>query len=152
RDMADESEPRPGRGGTEDRIDDSVLRLERERDPGDHHAGPVALGDVAEDIDRGVVFVVVRQELIAGIEMERADDGIDRTGRIGDEREIVRVGPDERSELATRLAKEAVEIPREELDRLPFHPVPVVPLRLENGARAGSERAVIQEGDRGIEG
>src|SRR5439155_816204 len=53
---------------------------------------------------------------------------------------------------ATRHAEEAVEVPREDLDRLPFEPVPVVPPRRENGARAGSERAVIQEGDRGIEG
>ena len=84
--------------------------------------------------------------------MERTDHGIDRAGRVGNEGEIVRIGPDERTQLAPRLGEEAIQVPGQELDRLPFHPVAVFPLRLEDRPRTGPERAVIQERDRGVEG
>ena len=135
----------------EDRVDDRVLRRDRERDPGDDDPGAVALGDVAQDVDRGVVLVVVGQELVAGLEVERADDGVHRAGRVGDEGEVVRVGADERAEVARAVAQEARQVAGEELDRLRLHPVAPAVLRLQHRARARPERAVVQEGDRGVQ-
>ena len=140
RDVADQGEPGPVGDRAEDRVDDVVLRRDRERDPGDDDAGAVALGDVAQDVDRRVVLVVVGQELVAGLEPERADDGVDGAGRVR-RRTPGRPGRRRRTRRASaaRLGEEARQVAGEELDRLRLEPVAPAALGLEDGV-AGTPR------------
>jgi hypothetical protein len=151
RDMADEEQPGPLGRGSEERVDDRVVGDGRERNPGDDDPGAVALGDVPQDVDRRVVLVVVRQELVAGREAQGSDDRVDRPGRVRDEGQIVRIGADERAELRSRPGQEDRQVAGEELDGLGLHPVTPAVLGLEHRPRGRAERAVVQEGDRGIE-
>ena len=151
RDVAEEGKPSPVRDPLEQGVDHDVLGRDRERDLGDHDAGPVALGDMAQDVDRGVVLVVVGQELVAGRKPERAEDGVDGAGRVGDEGEVVRVSADERAEVAPGTGQETRQVAGKELDRLRLEPVAERPLDLEHRTRARPERSVVQERDRGVE-
>ena len=85
-------------------------------------AGSVALGDVTDDVEDGVVLVVGRQDLVARIEPERPHDRVDRAGRVGHEREVVGVGADERAEGRANVAEVAAELAGEEPHGLRFHP------------------------------
>ena len=153
RDMADQGEPSPvGDRGRAGRSTTASSDATGNGISGDDDPGAVALGDVAQDVDRGVVLVVVGQQLVAGLEAERAEDRVDGAGRIRDEREVVRVGPDEGPEVAPSRGQQAGQVAGEELDGLRLHPVATPALGLEDGPRARPERAVVQERDRGVEG
>ena len=98
--------------------DDVVLGDRRERQPRDDDARAVARGHVAGDVQDRVVLVVGRQDLVARLEPQRAQNGVDAAGRVRDQGEVVRVGAEERPERPPDLGEEAVELAREELDRL----------------------------------
>ena len=94
----------------EDPLDDVVLRGGREREPGDDDARAVARGDVAGDVEDRVVLVVGREDLVAGLEPERADDRVHAAGRVRDQPQVVRVGADERPDRPAHLGEVAVEL------------------------------------------
>ena len=64
---------------------------------------------------------------------------------IRDEGEVVRIRADEFPERGATRGKVAVQLARQETDRLRLHPVSPVALDVEHGSRAGSERAVVEE-------
>ena len=150
-DVADDGKPRSLGDGAEERIDDDVRACHRERDPGDVEAGSIPLRHMAEDVDHGVVLVVVGQQLVARREAERAHDRIDGARRVRHEGEVVGIGADERGEGDPRAGEKGRQVAGEELDGLRLHPVLPCSLGLEDGPRTGSERPVVEEGDRGIE-
>jgi hypothetical protein len=110
-----------------------------------------AIGDEVERVPHRVVRVVGRQQLVAGREPERAQDGVDPGGRVRHEDEILRIGAEEGRELRARLIEQASEIAHEELHRLSLDAIAPALLLGEDFSRAGAERAVVQKGERGIE-
>ena len=151
RHVADQREPRARRHGLEIRLDGLRRLLDRERDAHDRERRPVALGGRAHRVERRVVLVVAGQQLVAGLEPERRQDGRDARRRVGHEHDPLGVAVEEPGDLEPHLVEVALELPVEEPDRLPLHPVPPDALRLEDGRRAGAERAVVEERDVGLE-
>ena len=151
RHVADQREPRARRHGLEIRLDRLRRLLDRERDADDRERRPVALGGRAHGVERRVVLVVAGQQLVAGLEPERRQDGRDARRRVGHEHDPLGVAVEEPGDLEPHLVEVALELPVEEPDRLRLHPVPPDALRLEDGRRAGAERAVVEERDVGLE-
>ena len=96
--------------------------------------------------------MVGRQELVARLEGERAEDGVHARRGIRDEREVVGVGADEGGQLRAGAIEQPLQLPAEEPHRLALHPLAKPLLRLDDGARAGAERPVVEEGHAGVEG
>ena len=148
--MIEQGQPGPGRDGTEHRIDDL-------RGPGDgprhrrHHDFRAAPFLPAQRVPAGVVGVVGGEQLVARLELERADHGVHAAGRVRNEREIVRICPDEPRQISPGFVEQALEITCQELQRLPLHARAQLRLRLEHRLRAGSERAVVEEVDARVE-
>ena len=69
----------------------------------------------------------------------------------GDEREALGVGAQEPGDLVADLVEARHELAVEEPDGLRLHALAPHLLRLEHGRRARAERAVVEEGDVGVE-
>jgi hypothetical protein len=100
---------------------------------------------VTDDVQDGVVLVVGREDLVAGVETERADDRVDGAGGIRHEGEVVGIGADECAEGLAGRHQRVVELTREESDGLRLHPRPQLRLDIEDVSRARSERPVVEE-------
>ena len=151
RHVADKGQPRSRRHCSEDRLDHLARAADREWHAGYDDPRPVAPGRPPERVQRRVVLVVGGQQLGAGREAERTEDGVHAGRRVRDEDQVVRVGTDERRQRRARLVEQPLELAGQEADRLRLQPVAPALLRLEDGPRAGSERAVVEERDRRVE-
>ncbi len=92
------------------------------------------------------------EQLVAALEVERAQHGIEAGGGIRHEGQVVRIGAHERSKLASRRVQGRLEVMGEEEDRLGLHPFAPRLLGGEHRARSGTVRAVVEEGDGRVQG
>lgn len=120
---------------------------DRKRDPRNHDPSAVAGSDRGEGVERGVVLVVGSQQLVAGLEVERTQDGIDPGRGVGNEGEPVGIGAEERRHPFPCGIEQPRELPRQEADWLRLHPVSQDTLEFQHLHRAGAVRAVVQERD-----
>jgi hypothetical protein len=120
--MVDEQERGPGSGGVPDGVHHGVFAPEGERHSNEDDAGARALRDEIEHIAAGVVLVVGDEEFVAGLEWERAQDGVHAGRGVGDERETVGVGRDECRDPVPSFIEEGAVLPYEEVDGFGFEP------------------------------
>ena len=125
---------------------------DREGDLGDDDAGAGALRGVHGRIARRVVFMVVDEDLVTWLEVQRPQDGARRNSGVRHERQVVWIGADERSDHRPRLADLSLELASEEVDRVGFEAILPLSLGRQDRRRTGTERAVIEERHRRIEG
>ena len=85
------------------------------------------------------------QDLVAGFQRQRASDHVQPGGGVGDVDKIVCIGADEGAQRGAGLGHQALEAAAEELDRLAFELALPALVGLEDGARAGAERPVVEE-------
>ena len=142
-----EHQPRAVGHRREHRVRHLLRPREREGDLGHHHARAGSAGHRLERVGAGVVGVVGGDQLVAGLQDERAEHGVHPDGGVVDEGEVVGVDVEERPEPAARLVEQRLDGPDEEVDRIPLHPGPELGLQREHLAGAGAERAVVEEGD-----
>ena len=150
-DVVDQHEPGPRGHAAEDRVDHRVRGGERKRDAHHHDPRARAASRVAERVVRGVVLVIGHDELVASREVERAQDRIDSRSRVGDESQVVRVGAHEPAQLGPRRIHPPLPVAGHEVDGLPLELGPQLLLRFQDRLRAGTERAVVEEGHGGVE-
>ena len=120
---------------------------DRERDPDDDDARAVACRGGPQRVERRVVLVVAGQELVAGLEPQRGEDGRDAGRRVGHERDAVGIRLEEHRDPLPRLVEVPLELAAEEPDGLRLHALAPHALGLEHRVRAGAERAVVEVGD-----
>lgn len=91
-DLADQDQTGPWGDRLEDHMERVVRVSDRKRDPGDHDPGAIARRHHAQRIDRGVVLVGGREQLVSGLEAERLQDRVDARRGVGHESEPVGIG------------------------------------------------------------
>ena len=149
--MADDCQPRPRRHRREDRLEELGVAFDLEGQPRDDDACVGQASDLGLGVEDRVVLVVRRQELVARLEPERAEDGRHAGRRVRNEDEALGIRVQERRHLASRRVEALLEGRPQEPDRLGLELVDHRPLGLEDRHRTGSERAVVQVRDPGIE-
>ena len=99
------------------------------------------------------VFGVPEEHLVAGSELERPCDRVQRRAGVRHEGEVLRTRADVRRETALGRVEELREaaLEGEELDRLPLELALEPLVGLEHGHGARAERAVVQEHHIGVE-
>jgi hypothetical protein len=150
-DVVQEHEPRPRGHCAEHRVRDVLRAAEREGHAGDHHAGAGPARDRVECVDAGVVAMVGGEQLVARVELERAEHGVHPGGGVVHEGQVVRIGAEEGGEAGPCIVEQRLERPDQEVDGVPLHPGPELGLQREHLPRAGPERSVVEEGDLGVE-
>ena len=118
------------------------------RDDG-HGAG--FRGDEADGVETGVVVMVRREDLVTGLEVERAQDRVHAGGGVGNQRQIVGIGMEDPAEAPADDVEMRFELVGKELDRIPFHPRAPLRLGMKHRPRRRSERAVVEEIDIRVE-
>jgi hypothetical protein len=81
--------------------------LERKRNGSDYYMSTASRGDVARRFGAGFVGMIGDEDLVPGLEYERAQHRVDAGGRVGDEREVGGIGADESAEPCQRLVEPA---------------------------------------------
>jgi hypothetical protein len=81
--------------------------------------------------------VVGRQNLVASIELDRAQDGIDRGRRVGDQREVVGVRSDLGRKLGSRPVQEILQVASQEGHRIRRELASPALLHVEDAAETG---------------
>ena len=130
---------------------DGQLVVEGKGDPRQNHLCPILRRDVAEGVGAGVVGVVGRKHLVAAIEVQRAQDGVDGRGRIGDQGQVVRIDPDEGGELGSRPVEKVLQVSRQEARRMRLELGSSALVNVEDGAHTRPEGAVVEVRDRRIQ-
>ncbi len=146
-DVVDEEQSCAGTGGGADGGQEGVAARDRHGQLDMAQAGPCALGHIAGGVGTGVVFMIGEQDLVAGSEGQGTQDAVDAVGGIGDKGQIVRRRSQEGGQFGPGLAEDHFQLIGQKTHRLTFHPFPPALLSLQHRARAGTERAMIQEGD-----
>ncbi len=149
--VVEKDEPGPSGDGAEHRVRHVDRTAEREGHLGHHHLCPGTLGHGTERVGAGIVGVVRGEQLVSGPEDEGAQDGVHPGGGVVDQREVVRIGSKEGPEPSASLVEQRLDRPDEEVDGIALHPCPELGLQREHLARAGAERAMVQEGDARIQ-
>ncbi len=110
-------------------------------------SAPVRARDELPEALDAAVFRVAEQNLVAGVQVEGAHDGVQRRARVRCEREVLGgradVGRELRAGCLEQLRKAPLEC--EKLDGLAFELALKPLVGLENGPRARPERPVVQE-------
>ena len=102
RHVVDQREPRPRPGPAEHRLED-LLRAASGNGTGATTTRAPARAATASTAFRQALYAWVgRQELVARSEVERAEHGVHAGRRVGHERQVVRIGPDEGAERGPR--------------------------------------------------
>jgi len=99
----------------------------------------------------GAVLEVCREHLVVRAERERAGSEVDSGRGVLDEGEVVRGAADVSGEGSPRVVEERGQAAVEEVDGLALQLALPGLVALEDRPRAGAERAVVEEGDLGIE-
>ncbi len=149
--VIDEREPGARGDRGEDGVGHVVGAVERERDPRDHDPCAGTLGDPVEGVLARVVGVVGGEQLVAGVEAERAQDRVHARRRVGDEDQILGVRVDEVGERAPGGVEPGLELAIEERDRAVLENGAQPRLLGLDGARAGTKRAMVEKREVGIE-
>ncbi len=150
-DVADEREP----GSLADRLEVRLHHLgrvlDRERHPHDSQRRAIPLRRRTHGVEGGVVLVVAREQLIAGLEPDRRQHRRHGRRRVGHEHDPLRIGVEEPGDLEPDLVQPRLELAVQEPDGLRLQPLAPHALRLQHGRRARTERAVVEERDVGFE-
>jgi hypothetical protein len=152
RHMVDERQPRPRSHPGEHRLQRLLRRRHGERQRRHDDTDPRARRDGVDGVPAGVVGVVRGEDLVPRREVNGPEHGVHARGRIRDEGEAVRIGPDEGAQRPARFVQQPLQFPGQEPRRLGFQPVPEARLGVQHRAGAGAERSVIEEGDTSVEG
>jgi hypothetical protein len=88
-----------------------------------------------------------RDQLIARLKVERAEDRVDALGGIRNEAEVVRPHAEEVSHGTLGLADQRVTPPGEQFHRLGLDPAAPFRLLVQHAPRHGAEGPVVEEGD-----
>ena len=118
-------------------------------------AEAVMLGVEAPRLLAGAVLLVAAHHLVAGAEhagqRQRARHHVDPEGGVGDQHQIVRVGPDEAGESRSGVGQVSVELAPHEAHRLALEPELPRLVGLEHRPGGGAVGAVVEEVDVGFE-
>jgi hypothetical protein len=101
--VVDEREARPGREGARDRVHERTAVPDRIGDRDGADRGPVLAGHEGRGVGDGPVRVIGHHDLVAGRELERAEDGVGARGRVVHEHEVVAAGAQELRDRVRRL-------------------------------------------------
>ena len=112
---------------------------------------PVAPGHEVERVLAGAIGVIGGEELVARREGERAEHRVHPAGGVGDEGQVVGIGPHEGGQRAPRNLQTRIQLAAEEAHRLRFQLGAERGLMAQHLGRAGAVRAVVEEGDGGVE-
>jgi hypothetical protein len=93
----------------------------------------------------GAVLQVGGQHLVAGLQVQRARDDVDAGGGVGHEDQVVGACAEEASQPPTRFAQQRGRAAAEEVHRVAFHLAAASLAAPPSPARAGAERAVVEE-------
>src|SRR5215813_5377377 len=146
-DVIEQGQARAGRHPRHYGLDDHVRRRDGERDGHDLHPGARAPRHKVEGVAAGAVDVVRGEELIALLEGERAQHGVDAARGVADEGEVVGVAAHEGGEGLAGLVEAAVQLAAKEAHGLRFQLRAESGLDVEHLPGTGAVGAVVQEGD-----
>ena len=118
-----------------------------------HEHGAGASRDELPEELHPAVLGIAEQHFVSGLQVERADDRVQRRARVRRECEILGSRADVGGELRPRPVEALRKAPleRHELDRLALELTLKPLVRLEHGLRARAERPVIEKDDRRVE-
>ncbi len=146
-DVADREDLRPGRDRRPDRLDERVSGIDWDGDRPPHVTRAALGADERPGAVDGAVLVIGREHLVAGPEAYRPRHGVERGGRVREEREVVRVGAHELAERGARRPHQPLATPAQEFDRLALQLALPGLIPLEHRPRARPERAVVEVDD-----
>ena len=127
------------------RIDDrGAVVFDREGESDLDHASAGAAGLVAGDVLHRIVGLVVDQDLVAGLELDRAENGLGAGGRVVDEDDVVGLGAEIFRELGSSRAHPLGQLAREEIADGALHVLADDVLGGEHRLRRRAVAAVIQ--------
>ena len=150
-DVIDEQEARAVGDFREHALDDGVGRVDREGDVDGDDLRAVERADEVEGVARGVVFVRGDEELVVLVEVERAEDGVDAGGGVGDEGEVVGRSAEEVGQHGAGGVEARLDLVREKTHRLALHLLAQRGLHRQDRARRRAEGTVIEERDGRVE-
>ena len=130
--VIEHGQPRSRADAGQHRLNHFLGRGDRHGNRGHDYPQALLFGHIAQHVAAGVVVVVGDQQLIAGLEAERTDYGVDGGRDVGQQDHIVRVGPEERGQGRTRFIQQRRHPLREELDWPGFQRGPQLVLRGED--------------------
>jgi len=107
------------------------------------HARPAALGDIVDGIAHGAVDMAEHQDLVAGLETQRAQHGVAADRGILDEGDVLALGADEFGEPRRRMAQRVGQHAAHEARGLLLEAMPPRILRRADDQRRRTERAMI---------
>ena len=116
-----------------------------------HQPGSGGIGRRLKRVAGGGVRVIEQDDLVVRVEPQAARDDVDAGRRVRDEREVIRVGAEEPSKCRASVVERRLKVACEEGDGLALHPRSPGVLCIEHRAGRRAERAVVQEGHRGVE-
>ena len=106
---------------------------------------PAALADVTHGLAHRAVALTVDQDLVAGLEIERTQHGIDRRGRVFHEDQVGGIGANEARQVASRIAQRIGQHVAQEMVGICLHPLAPALGGVEHLNRGGAKRAVVDE-------
>ncbi len=127
-----------GVAAAEDRPHHGLFRRGREREVHDDGRRAGFRGHELDGVEAGVVVVVSGEDLVTGLKVERAQDGVDAGRGVRDESQVVRVGLEYLAQARADHVEMALELVGEEADRFSFHPR--APFATAHGAPATASR------------
>ena len=137
--MIEEGHPGAGCRTIQYGIDDLLRRVEGKGDAGDDHPRARALGHAVQHVTASVVFVIARQQLVVGSQLERAQHRVDGRRGVGDPGQILRFRAEEFRQLFAGLVQQGFQVAHEELHRLPLEPFSMITATAISGASSGAK-------------
>ena len=144
RHMIHERKFRPGSHSFENRC--NYFRVAKgKRDFYDNDVRAGAFGNKVQGIAGSIVFVIGYEQFIARLKYQRTQDGVNSSGRVGHKNQVITMTANESRQRFTGTVHRSFQFTHKKLQRLTFQPPAPFHLKFENGTRAGTERAMIQE-------
>lgn len=138
-DMINERQPSSGSGRLQYLFDDEVRIRNRERNLRDDHVRSAALSYEIHRIPTRVVTMIGDQNLVTGIELKRAQHGVDASCRIGNENEIIRIRANETGQFRSCRIQHRFQFAHEKIHRLMLETAAKFLLKFQNGLGATAE-------------
>ena len=129
----------------DNRVSERGLRDQRHRNLDDDDAGAGAARHIGPGFLQRRIFVVGRDDLVARLEVERLGDDVESLGGVDEADDVVGLCAEFGGKRDARHAHAIGQVAPEEGDRLALQLELPVLIGLENLARAGAERAVVEE-------
>ena len=117
-DVIEQGQPRAGRDAAQHGLGHLAGRSDRQRQRRLDHRRRAPPGHVAGHVAAGVIVVRADQDLVAGLELQRAQHAVDPAGGVVNENQVGRWGADQFGQPPARLVQQRRELAHEKLDRL----------------------------------